>query len=318
MNRRSALLAISALSLSALPLTACHRNGADEALVVSLNKLSTPYSMMLRRYAERAAHQAGMAVAVLDGQGDSSKQSADLRAASVRGAKAIVLAPNDSAALAPAVDDLHDDGVAVIAVDRRLSGTEKPTPFVGADNTEGGRLLGQWVVDHFPKGARVVLITNEPGSSTQIERTRGVHAGLAAGDGRFKIIAEQTANSSRDQALTVTQNILTAFSSDPPDAIVCLNDDMAIGALEAVRAAGLPKDRIKVLGFDANPEALSRIRAGDMSATIEQSPAKQMNTAIQEAVAAIRTGARPQSVTLKPMLITAANLNQAERIGEAK
>ncbi len=317
MNRRLALLAVTALSLTT-PLAACHRNGADEALVVSLNKLSTPYSVMLRRYAERAAHQAGMAVAVLDGQGDSSKQSADLRAASVRGAKAIVLAPNDSAALAPAVDDLHQDGVAVIAVDRRLAGTEKPTPFVGADNTEGGRLLGQWVVDHFPKGARVVLITNEMGSSTQIERSRGVHAGLATGGAKFQIIAEQTANSSRDQALTVTQNILTAFSSAPPDAIVCLNDDMAIGALEAIRAAGLPKDRIKVLGFDANPEALSRIRAGDMSATVEQNPAKQMNTAIQAAVAAIRTGAKPQSVTLKPVLITAANLGQAERIGEAR
>jgi inositol transport system substrate-binding protein len=315
MNRRRALLALTGLSLA---LAACHRNSADDALVVSLNKLSTPYSVMLRRYAERAATLADMRVAVLDGQGDSSKQSADLRAASVRGAKAIVLAPNDSAALAPAVDDLHDDGVAVIAVDRRLAGTEKPTPFVGADNTQGGRLLGQWVVGHFPQGARVVLITNEMGSSTQIERTRGVHEGLAAGGAKYKIIAEQTANSSRDEALTVTQNILTAFSHDPPDAIVCLNDDMAIGALEAIRAAGLPKDRIKVLGFDANPEALSRIRAGDMSATVEQSPAKQMTTAIQQAVAAIRTGAAPHSVTLQPVLITAANLNQAERIGEAK
>jgi inositol transport system substrate-binding protein len=313
MNRRLALLALGTVALGA-----CHRNSADQALVVSLNKLSTPYSVMLRRYAERAATLADMRVAVLDGQGDSSKQSADLRAASVRGAKAIVLAPNDSAALAPAVDDLHDDGVAVIAVDRRLAGTQTPTPFVGADNTEGGRLLGQWVVAHFPQGARVVLITNEMGSSTQIERTRGVHAGLAAGGAKYRIIAEQTANSSRDEALTVTQNILTAFSSAPPDAIVCLNDDMAIGALEAIRAAGLPRDRIKVLGFDANPEALSRIRAGEMSATVEQSPAKQMNTAISEAVAAIRTGAKPQSVMLTPMLITAANLDQAERIGEAR
>ncbi|MGC1301434.1 MAG: substrate-binding domain-containing protein, partial [Caulobacteraceae bacterium] len=316
-TRRRRAIALLALA-GGVALAGCHRSRTSNELVVSLNKLSTPYSVMLKRYAERAARQAGVEVAVLDGQGDSSKQSADLRAASVRGAKAIVLAPNDSSALAPAVDDLRQDGVAVIAIDRRLDGTAQPVAFVGADNTQGGRLLGQWVVQHFPKGARVVVITNEPGSSTEIERSRGVHQGLGAGGPTYRIIAEQTANSSRDQALTVTQNILTAFSAAPPDAIICLNDDMAIGALEAIRSAGLPRDRIKVLGFDANPEALARIRAGDMSATVEQSPARQVSTAIREALDAIRTGAKPRSVTLQPLLITAANLDQAERASEAK
>lgn len=317
MNRTRRNLALVILGLVAgVALTACNRGGTRNDLVVSLNKLSTPYSVMLKRYAERAAQKAGTTVTVLDGQGDSSKQSADLRAASIRGAKAIVLAPNDSRALAPAVDDLRQDGVAVIAIDRRLEGASEPVAFVGADNTQGGRLLGQWVVQHFPKGARVAVITNEPGSSTEIERSRGVHQGLAAGGSGYRIIAEQTANSSRDQALTVTQNILTAFSSAPPDAIICLNDDMAIGALEAIRAAGLPRDRIKVLGFDANPEALARIRAGDMSATVEQSPAKQMNAAIAQALAAIRHKAKPRAITLQPILITAANLSQAERASE--
>jgi len=318
MERRRPLLTVAALIVlgGALP-AACNRSATNTELVVSLNKLSTPYSVMLKRYAEQAARRSGVVIAVLDGQGDSSKQSVDLRAASIRGAKAIVLAPNDSSALAPAVDDLHSDGVAVIAIDRRLKGTVQPVPFVGADNAEGGRLLGHWVVANFPKGARVVLITNELGSSTQIERTRGVHQGLANGGVGFRIIAEQTANSSRDQALTVTQNVLTALGGDPPDAVICLNDDMAIGALEAIRSAGVAKGRIKVLGFDANPEALARIRAGDMSATVEQSPAKQMATAIREALDAIRTGAKPQSVTLKPILITAGNLGQAERASEA-
>jgi inositol transport system substrate-binding protein len=228
------------------------------------------------------------------------------------------VAPNDSRALAAAVDTLQANGVSVIAVDRRLEGTQKPVAYVGADNVEGGRLLGRWVVQSFPQGARVVLITNDPGSSSQIDRSEGVHSGLAPGGTAFQIVAEQTGNSSRDQALTVTQNILTALGPNPPQVIICLNDDMAMGALEAIRAAGISKGAIKVLGFDATPEALSRIRSGEMSATVEQSPAKQVRAALEQAAAALRKQASTQSSSLRPTLITATNLQEAERFAEAK
>jgi inositol transport system substrate-binding protein len=101
-----------------------------------------------------------------------------------------------------------------------------------------------------------------------------------------------------------------------PQVIICLNDDMAMGALEAIHAAGVPSGRIKVLGFDATPEALSRIQQGEMSATVEQRPAQQVQTAVQQAVAAIRTGAQPHSASLDPILITVSNLKQAERFAE--
>lgn len=314
-SSRMGLIALAGL----MTLASCHRGAADDqALVVSLSNLSAPYMVMMRRYIEREARAQGVAPAVLDGQGDSAKQTADLRAADVRGAKAVILAPNDSRALAPVVDSLQADGVTVIAVDRRLEGTAQPVAYVGADNVEGGRLLGDWVVSNFPRGADVVLITNDPGSSSQIDRSKGVHEGLAHGGPAFRIIAEQTANSSRDQALTVTQNILTSLGSRLPQVIICLNDDMAMGSLEAIRAAGIASGRIKVLGFDATPEALLRIRRGEMSATIEQSPGKQVRTAVAEAVAAIRKGTPPRSAALTPILITSANLESAERFAEAK
>ena len=301
-------------------LVACDRGGRqhDHALVASLSNLSAPYMAMMRRDIEANARQQAVEVTVLDGQGDSAKQTADLRAADVRGAKAIILAANDSSALAPAVDSLQADGIVVLAIDRRLEGTARTVAYVGADNVAGGRLLGQWVVDNFPQGAAVVLITNDPGSSSEIDRSRGVHEALGAGGSGFRLVAEQTANSSRDQALTVTQNILTSLGVQLPQVIVCLNDDMAMGALEAIRAAGVPSGRIKVLGFDASPEALSRIQRGEMSATVEQRPAQQVEAAMRQALAAIRTGAPPQSASLAPVLITAANLDRAERFAEVK
>jgi len=307
-----------AATLLALTLAACRKGGQDDQIVVSISNLSAPYMVMMGRYFEQTAKSSGMSVVVVDGRGDSAKQTADLRAADARGARAVIVAPNDSRALAAAVDTLQSDGVAVIAVDRRLEGTQKPVAYVGADNVEGGRLLGRWVVRNFPQGARIVLITNDPGSSSQIDRTEGVHSGLAAGGAAFQIVADQTGNSSRDQALTVTQNILTALGPNPPQVIICLNDDMAMGALEAIRAAGIPKGLIKVLGFDATPEALARIRTGEMSATVEQNPAKQVRAALEQAAAALRSQTPAQSASLRPTLITAGNLQQAERFADAK
>lgn len=312
---RSWLLALACLAV----LSSCKKASSDDqALVISLSNLSAPYMVMMRRYIETEARAQGMAPAVLDGQGDSAKQTADLRAADAQGVKAVILAPNDSKALAPVVDTLQADGVTVIAVDRRLEGTRQPVAYVGADNVEGGRLLGAWVVANFPNGADAVLITNDPGSSSEIDRSKGVHAGLARGGAGYRIVAEQTANSSRDQALTVTQNILTSFGGRLPQVVICLNDDMAMGALEAIHAAGIAPGKIKVLGFDATPEALSRIRQGEMSATVEQSPEKQVKAAVEQAVAAIRTGRPPKSASLTPILITAANLRSAERFAEMK
>jgi inositol transport system substrate-binding protein len=305
-------------AILALALPACQKAGQDDQIVVSISNLSAPYMVMMGRYFEQTAKSLGMSVVIVDGRGDSAKQTADLRAADARGTRAVIVAPNDSRALAAAVDTLQSNGVTVIAVDRRLEGTQKPVAYVGADNVEGGRLMGQWVVQSFPQGARVVLITNDPGSSSQIDRSAGVHSGLAPGGSAFPIVAEQTGNSSRDQALTVTQNILTALGPNLPQVIICLNDDMAMGALEAIRAAGIPKGAIKVLGFDATPEALSRIRSGEMSATVEQNPAKQVRAALEQAAAALRSETAAQSASLRPTLITAANLQAAERFAEAQ
>jgi len=316
-SRRRFIGLAAGLGVSAV-LAACSRGGHEAEVVVSFNDLSQPFFVAMRRELEDEATKLGVKVQVLDAQNNSSKQIADLEAAAVQGAKVVIVAPTDSKALATAADELAQQGVAVISVDRNIAGAKTPVPHVGADNVAGGRAMADWVVKTYPNGARVVVITNDPGSSSSIERVKGVHEGLAAGGANFKIVTEQTANSKRDQALTVTQNVLTSMHDTPPDVILCLNDDMAMGALEAVRAAGFGSDKIKVLGFDAIPEALARIKAGEMVASVEQNPGQQIRTALRQAVAKIKTGAAPKSVSLVPVLITKDNLAQASRIAEVK
>ncbi|MGN6424332.1 MAG: substrate-binding domain-containing protein [Asticcacaulis sp.] len=317
-SRRLILGTALGLALTAA-LSGCAKSGSDaQTVVVSFSDLSQPFFVAMRADLEDEAKKLGVKVQVLDGQNNSSKQVADVQAAEVQGVGAVILAPTDSKALASTTDELIQQGIVVATVDRHIEGGKQTVPHFGADNVAGGRLMGDWVVKTFPKGARVVVITNDPGSSTSIERVQGVHEALAAGGPAFKILTEQTAYSKRDQALTVTQNILTSMGGDHPDAILCLNDDMAMGALEAVRGAGLSPQQVRVLGFDAIPEALAKVRDGEMAATVEQNPGKQIRLALDSVVAALRDHKPLTSHAIEPVLITKDNLNQAARISEVR
>jgi ABC-type sugar transport system substrate-binding protein len=124
----------------------------------------------------------------------------------------------------------------------------------------------------------------------------------------------QTAEFARAKAVTVLE---AALASNPePKAVVCANDDMAFGAIEALADADLT---IPVIGFDALPEALQAIQAGTMAATVEQFPGKQSTTAIDIVMAKLLDGTDPaeHDTYLTPILVSADNLAEAERAVEA-
>jgi inositol transport system substrate-binding protein len=289
----------------------------DRPLVVaSLHNLSEPFFVAMRRELESEATKLGVEMSVVDGQSNSAKQTADVEAAVASGANGIILAPTDVNALTPAVESVLKAGIPIVTVDRRVDNTSVNVPHVGADNVAGGRGMAQWVIEHFAGGARIVLITGQPGSSSAIDRTRGIVEALRSAGPQYPIIAEQSANWQREQGLTVTQNILTSLGTQVPQVILCEDDDMALGALEALRTSGI--SGVKVLGFNATPEALARLRDGQMAATVEQSPARQARAALQQLVARIRAHTPIPGATITPILITQANIGQAERVGEAR
>lgn len=137
MSRRRLLGLAAGLGLGTAALglmTGCARGGAEAEVVVSFNDLSQPFFVAMRRELEDEAAKLGVKVQVLDAQNNSSKQISDLQAAAVQGAKVVIVAPTDSKALAGAADDLVEQGVAVISVDRNIAGGKTAVPHVGADN----------------------------------------------------------------------------------------------------------------------------------------------------------------------------------------
>jgi inositol transport system substrate-binding protein len=317
MSMKIRVLTVTAALGVTLALPVAPARAANEKIVAIFHNLAEPFFVFMGRAGREAATEEKVSLSIVDGQASSPKETSDLENALNQGVDGIILAPTDVKALVPAVNEAIEAKTPLITVDRRVEGAEQPVPVVAADNVAGGRMQAEWVMKAFPDGARVVFLSGAPGSSSGIDRAKGVHDAFAAAGGKYKILAEQTANWERATGLSVTASILSSISNNPPNAIIASNDDMALGAIEGIHEAGLDNAGIKVVGFDATPDALKQIKAGRMGATLEQSPSKQIRTALHQLVD-IRNHAPMKSVAITPVLITADNLNQAERFNEMK
>jgi inositol transport system substrate-binding protein len=253
-----------------------------------------------------------------DGQRSSPKETADVEAAITKGVDGIVISPNDADALAPGLQEAVDAKVPVVTIDRRVNKVPGILGHVGADNVKGGEAQAELIEKLFPNGCSVMNLQGQSGSSPAIDRNKGLHDVLDKAKDKYKIVFEDTAGFDRAKGLSMTESALASMPK-PPDVIVCANDDMALGALEALKGRNLV-GKVKLIGFDALPEALGQIKAGNMTATIEQMPGGQVKGALDTLVSFIREGKKPdQAVTLlTPIAITSDNLNQAERLNEVK
>jgi len=307
------LVVASALALTVVTAPVAY---AEDQILASVPGLTFPFFVhMMKAFKAEAAKQ-GMGVIESDGQVSSPKQTADVEAAITQGVKGIVISPNEVDAMAPALQQAVDAKIPVVTVDRRVAQVEGILAHVGADNVKGGEAQGNLIVSMFPDGATIINLQGQSGASPAIDRNKGLHNVLDGKD-KYKIVFEQTAGFDRAKGLAVTEAALSGMA-DAPQVIVAANDDMALGAMEAVKSRGL--SGIAIIGFDALPEALAQVRDGGLTATIEQFPGQQSALGVQTLVDFIKTGKQPAEkvLLLTPVAVTKDNLNIAERLGEVK
>ena len=287
----------------------------NEQIVFSTPNLATPFEVSMQRTAVKTAKEMGINLQVLDGQGSSPKQVADLENSITRGAQGFIVSPNDVNAVSGAVDEIQDANLPVVTLDRSVN-SQKKVPHFGANNYKGGQAIADFVKAKFPDGADIVLLTGQPGSSSNIERTKGIRDSLKAGGEKDHIVADQTGNWLRSEGMRIVESVLPSLPKRP-QVILSANDDMALGAIEALQGQGVKPGDVMVTGFDAVPEALARVRDGWMAVTADQRPGYAVKTAMSQLVDNIRTKKAITGADYAPTLITQANLQQAERIGEA-
>jgi inositol transport system substrate-binding protein len=284
-------------------------------IATSLPSLSFPFFVHMQRQLQAEAKALGnIRLIETDGQNSVPKQTADVEAAITQKVNAIVISPLDVNAMAPVLEQAVKAGIPVVTIDRQVRGVSGILAHVGADNVKGGEVQAQAIMAAFPNGAKIFHLQGQPGAGPAIDRNKGLHNVLDKVKDKYQIIFEQTANFARAEGLSVTEAGIAGKGK--PDVIVCANDDMALGAMEAVKARNL--SGIAIYGFDALPEALKAVRDGQMAATIEQFPGEQSREAMRIAVPFARDKKKPESALklLTPIAITKENLNKAERLSE--
>lgn len=198
-------------------------------------------------------------------ESDVAAQIAQIEDQIAKGVDGIALAPTDPNALAPVVEAAKAKGIPVVFVDTK--GINEGFTFIGTNNEVGAKLAADFICSKIPSGSEVAILQGIITQSTGKARADGAKAGLE-GCG-LKVVAEQTAEWDRAKGLAVTENILTGNPNIK--AIFGSNDNMALGAVEALKNANKLKD-VMVVGFDANPDAAASILAGEMTASVAQAP----------------------------------------------
>ncbi|WP_010096421.1 ribose ABC transporter substrate-binding protein RbsB [Ornithinibacillus scapharcae] len=241
---------------------------SDVKIGLSVSTLNNPFFVTLRDGAQEAADEAGYELVVSDAQDDPSTQLSDIEDLLQQDIDVLLVNPVDSDAIVSAVELANEAGVPVVTVDRSANGGEVVT-HIASDNVAGGEMAGKFIAEKLGDAGNVVELEGIPGASATRERGEGFHNIVDGIDG-IEVVANQTANFDRTEGLTVMENIIQGVSDI--NAVFAHNDEMALGALEALEAKGLLED-VVVVGFDATDDAISAVEEGRLHATIAQQPA---------------------------------------------
>ena len=298
--------------LPCLTLAACNRSGGTRSdaprIALVLKTLNSPFFNDMQRGAQEAATRLGvdLVVQAAEREIDVERQMQIVENLLQTNIKALCLTPSGSKEIVPAVVKANRAGIPVIIVDTKLDPAAaqqagaKVLSFVGSDNYEGGRIAARFIVEQSHGQARVAILEGIPGHDTGDQRLRGFRDGIRDAPG-VTIVASQTANWERDQGFNVFQNMLQAHPDI--DTLFSCNDVMALGAVEAIRAAR-KTGSIRVVGFDAIDDARKAIAEGTMAASVAQSPSEMGRIAVENAMHALRSEPVPPEATVRIELVT--------------
>ncbi|EIA16909.1 MAG: ribose ABC transporter substrate-binding protein RbsB [Clostridium perfringens] len=245
----------------------CGRDNKPKIGMV-LSTLNNPFFVNMKDGAEKEAEKLGYDLVVLDSQNDPAKERANVEDLVQLGVIALLINPTDSDAVVKTVEVANKSNIPVITLDRQANGG-KITSHIASDNIKGGEMAAEYVLDKFKdekEPINVVEIQGIPGASATRDRGEGFHNIMDKND-KFNFISIQAADFDRQKGLQVMENIIQANPNI--QVVFAHNDEMALGAVKAIKASGI---NALVIGFDGNDDAKDSIDANEMTATIAQQP----------------------------------------------
>ena len=263
-----------AFILAIIAVSGCARKKSSEFVVgFSQMESDNPWRLAETKSLKDEAARLGIPLVVTDAQGQTSKQVSDVEDLIARKVSLILLAPRVFDGLAPALAAAKAAKIPVILLDRAAAGTAGVdyVTLLVSDEVEEGRRAVRWLATQTGGKANIVELAGTPGASVAIDRAAGFREEMAKFPG-MKIIASQTGNFSRATGQGVMQNIAQSLGKSIT-ALYAHNDEMALGGIQALIAAGLkPGTDVTVVSVDGERAALEAIDRGELGATVECNP----------------------------------------------
>lgn len=268
-------------SMLAFGIAACSKQGPDSApaaasepaaatstatVGLAVSTLNNPFFVSLRNGAEAEAKKEGINLITVDAQDDPAKQQASVEDLIQKKVNVILINPTDSAAVANVVKEATSKGIKVVSLDRSVTGAEV-SAHIASDNVAGGKMAGEFLLEKLGGKGNIVELEGIAGSSAARERGQGFHQ-VVDGKADVKLLAKQPADFDRAKGLSVMENIIQGNKGI--QGVFAHNDEMALGAVKAIQAAGLKN--VVVVGFDATADAVAAVKAGTLAATVQQQP----------------------------------------------
>lgn len=253
----------------------------QKVIGVLLCDFSDQFQVYLKKSMEEAAEKLGDEFKVIfyDAKYDANEQMKQAENLITQKVDAIVLMAVDVEAAKPMVEAIHDAGIPLISVNRRLANQDLAVSYVGSDDVEAGEIQAKAMAEALGGKGNIVILHGFYGHEPQIKRHEG-YMNILKDYPDIKIVAENTGDWYRDKGMKVMENWLR--SGLQIDAVLAQNDEMAIGATLAIEDAGLT-GKIKVAGIDATPEALDFVEKGKLDFTVFQDAKGQGRTSIEVA-----------------------------------
>lgn len=270
-----------------------------------VKSLDNPFWDMMREGAERAGKDLGIEIKTLGPikPYNVEEQLRFMEDGITKGVDAILVVPADSKGIVPGIKKANKAGIVVVTPNTRALGGEVAT-WDGAGNRDAAYAIAKYGLQTIGGKGNVIILEGTPGNQTATDRKKGMDDAISEFTG-IKVLASQTAKFSRVEGMRVMENLLQQFPKI--DLLICANDEMALGAIEAIAAAGR-LGKIKVTGFDGNNDAIKSISEGRLVATGAQRPDAQAYWGVVAAYIALKGMPTPKDIFLPCPIVDKSNV----------
>lgn len=273
---------------------------------------SDTFLTVLRKGIEKAAGDASQPVQIEIADDDVQKQLSQIQNFIASKVDAIIVNAVDTSATAPMTKLANDAGIPIVYVNRMPSDVDALGPkgaFVASDEVESGTLQTKEVCRILGGKGDILVMVGDLANQAAVQRTKDIHDVIATPDcSGIKILDEQTAVWDPVKAQDLMTNWIAA--GHKPAAVIANNDNMAIGAINAMKAAGWGMDEVVVAGIDATQEALAYMKAGDLDVTVFQDAFGQGAGAVDAAIKLAKGDRVDAKVWIPFQLVTPENMDQ--------